>query len=71
MESKAQKNKINVQELIVHYKVVTTETLDYLNLGWEGFGKKMCFKLLSKGADGCGKAHVSWEIIPNSWAIKG
>ena len=73
MDSKGQKNKISVQELIVHYqaKVVTTETPDYLNLGWEGFGKEICFKLLSKEADGCGKAHVYWEIIPYSWSIKG
>ena len=48
-----------------------TETPDYLNLWWEGFGKEICFKLLSKGADGCGKAHVSWAIVPYSWSIKG
>ena len=66
MDSKAQQNKISVQELIVRYqaKVVTTETPDYLNLGWEGFGKEICFKLLSKEADGCGKAHAFWEIVP-------
>ena len=72
MDSKAQKNKISVQELIVRYqiKVLTTETPDYLNLGWGSFGKDISFKLLSKGADGCGKAHVSWEIIPYSWSSK-
>ena len=47
MDSKAQKDKISVQELVVNYqaKVVTTETPDNLNLGWEGFGKEICFKL--------------------------
>ena len=73
MDSKTQKNKISVQEVIVRYqaKVVTTETPDYLNLGWEGFGKEICFKLLSKEAGGCAKAHVSWDIVPYSWSIKG
>ena len=74
MDSKAQKNQISVQELIVNYqaKVVTTETPDYLN-AWngEGFGTEICFKLLSKGADGCGKVHISWEIVPYSWSNKG
>ena len=48
MDSKAQKNKISVQELIVHYqaKVVTTEMPDYLKLGWKGFGLHLQIKYM-------------------------
>ena len=66
MDTKTQKNKISVQELSP-----LPETSDYLNLGWEGFEKEICFKLLSKGTDGCRKVYVTCEIVPCSWFFAG
>ena len=70
MNSKVQKKCTRTHSPLPSQFVIT-EMSDYLNLEWDGFGKKICFKLLSEGPGGCGKVHVSLEIVPYSWSIKG